>query len=96
MNEWKYFSRLISTEPIDYSQIEFYILLANKSQNNSGQGLASEFVSNSSYQDAKYNPQQATSQIKSSDGIRESDKKQGNSKGVVSAKKYRIFDSEKI
>jgi len=34
MNEWKYFSRLISSEPIDYSQIEFYLLLANKSQVN--------------------------------------------------------------
>ena len=33
MNEWKYFSRLISTDPIDISQIEFYLLLANKTQN---------------------------------------------------------------
>jgi hypothetical protein len=33
MNEWKYFSKLISADPIDYSQIEFYLLLANKSNN---------------------------------------------------------------
>jgi hypothetical protein len=33
MNEWKYFSKLISADPIDYNQIEFYLLLANKSNN---------------------------------------------------------------
>ena len=34
MNEWKYFNRLISSDPIDINQIEFYLLLANKSQTN--------------------------------------------------------------
>jgi hypothetical protein len=28
MNEWKYFARLISADPVDYAQIEFYLLLA--------------------------------------------------------------------
>jgi hypothetical protein len=35
MNEWKYFSRLISADLIDYNQVEFYLLLANKSQSQS-------------------------------------------------------------
>ena len=37
MNEWKYFSRLISADPIDINQIEFYLLLANKPQNTMNQ-----------------------------------------------------------
>jgi hypothetical protein len=31
MREWSHLNKMISCEPIDYSQIEFYLLLANKS-----------------------------------------------------------------
>ena len=31
LNEWKYLSGILSTQPIDSSQIDFYLLMANKS-----------------------------------------------------------------
>ena len=31
LNEWKYLSGILSTNPIDSSQIDFYLLMANKS-----------------------------------------------------------------
>ena len=30
MREWNHLNKILSSEPIDYSQIEFYLLLANK------------------------------------------------------------------
>ena len=45
MNEWKYFSKLISTDPIDYSQIEFYLLLANKSHTQQQPQISPEYRS---------------------------------------------------
>jgi len=30
MREWSHLSKIISSDPIDYSQIEFYLLLSNK------------------------------------------------------------------
>lgn len=30
MREWSHLNKIISSEPVDYSQIEFYLLLANK------------------------------------------------------------------
>lgn len=35
MREWNHLSKIISGDPIDYSQIEFYLLLANKGNSNS-------------------------------------------------------------
>jgi hypothetical protein len=35
MREWNHLNKIISTDPIDYSQIEFYLLLTNK---NPGKG----------------------------------------------------------
>ena len=87
MNEWKYFSRLISSEPIDYSQIEFYILLANKSQHHSSPNIINDYTSNALYSDSRYNPPQTPSQLKNSDPARESEKKLSNSKGLNSPKK---------
>lgn len=84
LNEWKYFSRLISTDPIDYSQIEFYILLANKSQ----QSPSPPDFRSSAYHDLKYNPPQTPSQLKAVDELRSSDKKMPNGKSVNSPKKY--------
>lgn len=72
MNEWKYFSRLISTEPIDYSQIEFYILLANKSQHHSSPNINNDYSSNAPYSDSRYNPPQTPSQLKNLEAGRES------------------------
>ncbi len=34
MKEWNHLSKLINSQPIDYSQIDFYLLLANKNNNN--------------------------------------------------------------
>jgi hypothetical protein len=34
MREWNHLSKIINADPIDYSQIEFYLLLANKGSNN--------------------------------------------------------------
>jgi hypothetical protein len=34
MREWNHLSKIINADPIDYSQIEFYLLLANKGNNN--------------------------------------------------------------
>lgn len=33
MREWNHLNKILSAEPIDYSQIEFYLLLANKNTN---------------------------------------------------------------
>jgi hypothetical protein len=33
MREWNHLSKIINADPIDYSQIEFYLLLANKGNN---------------------------------------------------------------
>ena len=33
MREWNHLSKIISANPIDYSQIEFYLLLAKKAGN---------------------------------------------------------------
>jgi hypothetical protein len=30
MREWNHLNKIISSDPIDYSQIEFYLLLSNK------------------------------------------------------------------
>ncbi len=30
MREWNYLNKIITSDPIDYSQIEFYLLLSNK------------------------------------------------------------------
>jgi hypothetical protein len=30
MREWNHLSKIINSDPIDYSQIEFYLLLSNK------------------------------------------------------------------
>lgn len=84
MNEWKYFSRLISSEPIDYSQIEFYLLLANKSQMNP-QVTQPDFRSTSYAENYKYN--QVPSQTPNHKLMSESDKKSSNSKAIASPKK---------
>lgn len=83
MNEWKYFSRLISTDPIDYSQIEFYILLANKS-NVAPQSPQLDYRSTSFGENLKYNLPNSQVPTKLTD----SDKKSVNSKQLTSPKKY--------
>ena len=30
MREWNHLNKIISNDPVDYSQIDFYLLLANK------------------------------------------------------------------
>jgi len=34
MREWNHLNKIISADPIDYSQIEFYLLLSNKNSLN--------------------------------------------------------------
>ena len=42
MREWNHLQKMISSDPIDYSQIDFYLLLANKnSGNKSSQNIPS-------------------------------------------------------
>ena len=36
MREWNHLNKIISANPIDYSQIEFYLLLQNKNQTSTG------------------------------------------------------------
>lgn len=36
MREWNHLNKIISADPVDYSQIEFYLLLANKNQPSTG------------------------------------------------------------
>lgn len=38
MREWNHLNKIISGDPIDYSQIEFYLLLSNKNNSNPQQG----------------------------------------------------------
>jgi hypothetical protein len=38
MREWNHLSKIINAEPIDYSQIEFYLLLANKGNGHNSKG----------------------------------------------------------
>lgn len=38
MREWNHLNKIISTDPIDYSQIEFYLLLANKNNSSGSKG----------------------------------------------------------
>jgi hypothetical protein len=38
MREWNHLNKIISADPIDYSQIEFYLLLSNKNSTSSSQG----------------------------------------------------------
>lgn len=84
MNEWKYFSRLISADPIDYSQIEFYLLLANKSHHNP-QPTHTDFRNTSYGESYKYN--QIPIQTPNQKVIIDSDKKSSNSKTMSSPKK---------
>jgi len=35
INEWRYLSGIMSGDPIDFGQIDFYLLMANKNQGNS-------------------------------------------------------------
>jgi len=35
MKEWSHLNKIISSDPIDYSQIDFYLLLSNKNSSNS-------------------------------------------------------------
>jgi hypothetical protein len=35
MREWNHLNKIISADSIDYAQIEFYLLLSNKNNNNS-------------------------------------------------------------
>lgn len=37
MREWNHLNKIISADPIDYSQIEFYLLLSNKNSGSSSQ-----------------------------------------------------------
>jgi hypothetical protein len=37
IREWNHLNKIISSDPIDYSQIEFYLLLSNKGGNSSPQ-----------------------------------------------------------
>jgi len=37
MREWNHLNKIISADPIDYSQIEFYLLLSNKNSSNTTQ-----------------------------------------------------------
>jgi hypothetical protein len=84
---------LISAEPIDYSQIEFYILLANKSQANI-QPMPAEYRLPPNDEAYKYNQ---GLQPQNHKGLSDSDKKNTNSKNLNSPKKYLIpFYSEKI
>ena len=32
MREWNHLNKILSSDPIDYTQIEFYLLLANKNK----------------------------------------------------------------
>lgn len=36
MREWNHLNKIISAEPVDYSQIEFYLLLSNKGSGSKG------------------------------------------------------------
>ncbi len=36
MREWNHLNKIISADPIDYSQIEFYLLLSNKNSTPNG------------------------------------------------------------
>ena len=46
MREWNHLNKIITSEPIDYSQIEFYLLLANK---NNGQNKGSQHTIGGSF-----------------------------------------------
>ena len=39
MREWNHLNKIISADPIDYSQIDFYLLLSNKNNNTSQQNI---------------------------------------------------------
>lgn len=38
MHEWNHLNKIISADPIDYSQIEFYLLLSNKNNGSNQAG----------------------------------------------------------
>ena len=38
MSEWTHLSKIINADPIDYSQIEFYLLLSNKNTGGNSKG----------------------------------------------------------
>ena len=41
VREWNHLNKIISADPIDYSQIEFYLLLANKNTGGSKTNISS-------------------------------------------------------
>lgn len=40
MREWAHLNKIISADPIDYSQIDFYLLLSNKNSPSSSQTIS--------------------------------------------------------
>jgi hypothetical protein len=42
MREWNHLNKIISSDPIDYSQIEFYLLLSNKNNSSNSQAGGSK------------------------------------------------------
>lgn len=38
MREWNHLNKIISSDPIDYSQIDFYLLLSNKTSTSAPSG----------------------------------------------------------
>lgn len=89
MNEWKHFNRIISADPIDYTQIQFYNILQRPQTNNfsplSPTSPQSEF--RSTFSDM-YKFNQASNLFLNSKPQGESDKKIINSKTIISPKKY--------
>jgi hypothetical protein len=42
MREWNHLNKIISADSIDYTQIEFYLLLSNKNNPTNSQGRSSQ------------------------------------------------------
>jgi len=48
LNEWKYLAGILSNEPVDSAQLDFYLLMANKGNSSaSSSGISSNSNSNS-------------------------------------------------
>lgn len=58
LNEWKYLSGILSNEPVDPAQLDFYLLMANKGNNNA---TNSGISSSSTPQKMTFQPLQSNS-----------------------------------
>ena len=89
MRQWNYLSKIINADPIDYSQIEFYLLLANKGSNSNAKGSQHNIGSSnkipedpSKFRYSDFNTITEKSQFE----------KKGSQVGITSNKKYMTFD----